>query len=210
VSPIDVTEPSDAVLWRQAAAGSRESFGLLFDRHARAVYTYLFRRTADWSMAEDLTAAVFLQAWRRRSQVTFDGDSVLPWLLGVARLLLRNSVRARDRYRAALIRAGAERVTAPAGLGDPADLVVSRVDTERQMELVRRAIASLPRPQQETVELCIFAGLDHHAAAIAMGVAVGTVKSRLHRARERLTSELRARRTAADQGLQDALTTEAE
>jgi DNA-directed RNA polymerase specialized sigma24 family protein len=108
----DVAKPSDAVLWQEAASGRRESFGLLFDRHAGAVYTYLFRRTADWSVAEDLTAAVFLQAWRRRSQVTFDGDSALPWLLGVARLLLRNSVRARVRYRAALSRAGAEPVTA--------------------------------------------------------------------------------------------------
>jgi RNA polymerase sigma factor (sigma-70 family) len=187
----ELAKPSDAALWHEAAAGHRESFGLLFDRHAGAVYTYLFRRTADWSVAEDLTAAVFLQAWRRRSQVTFDGDSALPWLLGVARLLLRNSVRARTRYRAALSRAGAERVTAPAGLGDPADLVAGRVDSERQMELVRRAIALLPRSQRETVELCVFAGLDHQAAAVAMGVSVGTVKSRLHRARQQLTRELR-------------------
>lgn len=187
----DVAKPSDAALWQEAAAGRRESFGLLFDRHAGAVYTYLFRRTADWSVAEDLTAAVFLQAWRRRSQVTFDGDSALPWLLGVARLLLRNSVRARARYRAALSRAGAERVTASAGLGDPADLVATRVDSERQMEQVRSAIARLPRSQRETIELCVFAGLDHQAAAIAMGVSVGTVKSRLHRARQQLTSALR-------------------
>jgi RNA polymerase sigma factor (sigma-70 family) len=58
------------------------------------------------------------------------------------------------------------------------------------MEQVRRAIARLPRPQRETVELCVFAGLGHQAAAIAMGVSVGTVKSRLHRARQQLASEL--------------------
>jgi RNA polymerase sigma factor (sigma-70 family) len=191
------TEPADAVLWRRAADGDHEAFGALFDRHASAVYGYLFRRTADWSAAEDLTAAVFLQAWRKRGRVAFDGDSVLPWLLGVARLLLRNTVRARSRYQAALSRAGAEPVLTSAGLGDPADLVAGRLDSERQAADLRRAIARLPRQQRETIELCVFAGLDQEAAAVSMGVSVGTVKSRLHRARQRLRLLLPSEEPAA-------------
>jgi RNA polymerase sigma factor (sigma-70 family) len=183
-------QAADTDLWRQAAAGDHEAFGQLFDRHASAVYGYLFRRTADWSVAEDLTAAVFLQAWRKRSRVSFDGDSVLPWLLGVARLLLRNTVRARTRYQAALSRAGAEPLITTAGLGDPAELVTARLDSERQMAELRRAIGRLPRQQRETIELCVFAGLDQQAAAIALGVPVGTVKSRLHRARQHLARQL--------------------
>jgi len=185
-------EPADTALWQQAAAGDPDAFGRLFDRHSGAVYSYLFRRTADWSAAEDLTAAVFLQAWRKRGQVVFDGDSVLPWLLGVARLQLRNSVRARIRYQAAMARAGAELLACGAGqLADPADGIATRVDSERQMARLRQSIAGLPRPQREAVELCVFAGLDHGAAAVAMGVSVGTVKSRLHRARRRLAADLR-------------------
>lgn len=180
----------DAALWHQAAAGQHEAFGVLFDRHSEVVYNYLFRRTADWSAAEDLTAAVFLQAWRRRGQVVFEGDSALPWLLGVARLLLRNTVRASKRYQAALSRVSAEPVVPPAGLGDPADLIADRLDSERQMAQMRQSISRLPRQQREVVELCVFAGLGHHAAAISLGVSVGTVKSRLHRARQRLRSEL--------------------
>jgi RNA polymerase sigma factor (sigma-70 family) len=191
VSPTDGADRSDAALWRQAASGCRESFGLLFDRHSGAVCNYLFRRTADWSVAEDLTAAVFLQAWRKRGQVTFDGNSVLPWLLGVARLLLRNTVRARARYQAALSRAGAEPASIAAELGDPADLVSSRLDSERQMTELRRAISGLPMQQRDVIELHVFAGLDQQAVAIAMGVSVGTVKSRLHRARQHLAAELR-------------------
>jgi Sigma-70 region 2 len=72
-------ESGDAALWRRAAAGDHEAFGQLFDRHADAVYGYLFRRTADWSQAEDLTAAVFFQAWRRRGQIVLAHDSALPW-----------------------------------------------------------------------------------------------------------------------------------
>jgi DNA-directed RNA polymerase specialized sigma24 family protein len=65
------TDCGDGVLWQAAAAGENAAFGQLFDRHSSAVYNYIYRRTADWSAAEDLTAAVFLQAWRRRGEVVF-------------------------------------------------------------------------------------------------------------------------------------------
>jgi RNA polymerase sigma factor (sigma-70 family) len=180
---------ADAVLWQAASGGDQDAFGQLFDRHATSVYNYLLRRTADWSAAEDLTAAVFLQAWRRRSEVVLNDGSALPWLLGVARQLARNATRSRQRYLIALAKAAREAVTGtdPA---DPADLVSGRLDSEQQLRRLRAAIGGLPRPQQEVIELCIYAGLDQQAAAIALGVSVGTIKSRLHRARQRLATEL--------------------
>jgi len=181
----------DAALWQAAAAGEHAAFGQLFDRHATAVYNYLYRRTADWSAAEDLTAAVFLQAWRRRGEVVFDRDSALPWLLGVARLQLRNATRSRARYLAALSRLGRESATEGA-LADPADLVTRRLDDAQQVRQLRAAIARLPRQQREVIELCVYAGLDQQAAALSLGISVSTVKSRLHRARQRLASELRS------------------
>jgi RNA polymerase sigma factor (sigma-70 family) len=186
----------DTALWQAAAAGEHTAFGQLFDRHASAVYNYLYRRTADWSAAEDLTAAVFLQAWRRRGEVVFDRDSALPWLLGVARLQLRNATRSRARYLAALRRAGRETLT-DASLSDPADLVARRLDDAQRVRDLRAAIARLPRQQRDVIELCVYAGLDQQAAALSLGVSVGTVKSRLHRARQRLASELRATQPAA-------------
>jgi RNA polymerase sigma factor (sigma-70 family) len=188
---VTTTGPGDAALWQAAAAGDHDAFGALFDRHAKPVYNFLLRRTTDWSLAEDLTAAVFLQAWRRRDQVVLDGDSALPWLLGVARLMLRNAARSRSRYQAALGRAGANAVIAGSGPSDPADVVVGRLDSERQLAELRAAIAGLPTRHREVIELCVYAGLDQQAAAIALGVSVGTVKSRLHRARQRLASDLR-------------------
>jgi RNA polymerase sigma factor (sigma-70 family) len=192
-------EYGDAVLWQAVAAGEHDAFGQLFDRHATAVYNYLLRRTADWSVAEDLTAVVFLQAWRRRREVVFDGDSALPWLLGVARLLLRNTVRSRTRYLRALSRAGAE-ILADARLSDPADLVAGRLDSERQIAELRVAIGRLPRQQREAIELCVYSGLDQNAAAIALGCSIGTVKSRLHRARQRLAADLRGWQPGAAAG----------
>jgi RNA polymerase sigma-70 factor (ECF subfamily) len=185
-SPIPPGAAGDRQLWLRASAGDTAAFGELFDRHASAVYNHLFRRVADWSEAEDLTSAVFLQAWRTRGRVVIDRESVLPWLLGVANHTLHNHRRASRRYRAALRR------IAPAGeaASDHADAVAAAVDSERLMAEVRHALTELPRHEREVIELCVWSGLDHRAAAVALGVSVGTVKSRMHRARHRLAAGL--------------------
>ena len=67
---------TDEQLWREAVDGDGDAFGLLFERHARAVYNFCFRRTGSWSLAEDLTSEVFLVAWRRRARVVFTDDVV--------------------------------------------------------------------------------------------------------------------------------------
>jgi RNA polymerase sigma-70 factor (ECF subfamily) len=172
---------TDRELWEQACDGEHELFGVLFDRHARTVYNYLFRRVGAFSDAEDLTSVVFLEAWRRRYEVTLDRESALPWLLGVANHTALNGFRAARRYRKAVAR-----LAAPLPEPDHADAVAGRIDDERQMAQVRRALRRLPRHERDVVELCLWAGLDQQAAAVSLGVAVGTVKSRLSRARRRL------------------------
>jgi RNA polymerase sigma factor (sigma-70 family) len=172
----------DRELWQRAASGETEAFGILFDRHAGAVYNFLFRRTASRSDAEDLTSAVFLQAWRKRTDVVLDRDSALPWLLKVADYAARTEWRSVRRYRHALAKAGLPRDVHP----DHADEVAAQIDDERTMQAVRRAVRRLPRHERQVIELCIWSGLDQQAAAVALGVAVGTVKSRLSRARKRL------------------------
>jgi len=187
-------QSSDAVLWRRVTNGDHDAFGELFDRYAGAVYTHLYRRLGDWSQAEDLTSAVFLQAWRRRSQVVFDRDSALPWLLGVANGLLRNAARSRRRHAALLARirdvhAGTDVVLVGAAASNDMDELAERLDSEERTASLRAAIARLPRPQREVIELCSLGGLDQAAAAVALGVRPGTVKSRLHRARHALAAE---------------------
>nr|WP_167532298.1 MULTISPECIES: sigma-70 family RNA polymerase sigma factor [Streptomyces] len=177
---------SDRELWARAVDGDREAFGRIFDRHARTVYNHLFRRTADWSEAEDLTSAVFLHAWRRRSAIVLDRDSALPWLLGIAEHLLSNTRRRLRRAEALLRRL----VSHAESVSDHADRVAGQVDDARRMSQLHRALARLPRHEREVVELCMWSGLDQQAAAAALGVAVGTVKSRLHRARRRLGADL--------------------
>ncbi|WP_238155516.1 RNA polymerase sigma factor [Kribbella soli] len=173
---------SDRDLWDRAAEGDSEAFAQLYDRHARAIYNFLHRRTGSWSDAEDLTSAVFLQAWRRRGDIVLDRDSALPWLLRTADYTARNEWRSKLRYRRAL--AAAHLIHSE--VEDPADDVARRLDDDRRIRAVQASMKRLPRQELEIVELCVWAGLDQAAAAVALDVPIGTVKSRLSRARKHL------------------------
>jgi RNA polymerase sigma-70 factor (ECF subfamily) len=177
--------PDDEAVWCAAVGGSAEAWDQLFVRHHRAVYTYCFRRTASWSAAEDLTSAVFLEAWRRRAEVRTPGATALPWLYGIATMLTRNHHRTLRRQRAAL-----DRVPSPGPGLDPAEDVAARVDAEREMALVLAAMRGLSRKDREVLALAATGRLSHAEIAAALGIAPGTVKSRLSRARERLGAQL--------------------
>lgn len=184
---------TDRELWDRAIGGDPAGFGVLFDRHARSVYNHCFRRTASWADAEELTSAVFLEAWRRRREVRPIDDSALPWLLGVANNLLRNHRRAAARYRAALVR-----LPEPVREPDPADDVAGRLADEERMRQVLELVERLPRRQQEVLALCAWADLTYPEAANALGIPVGTVRSRLARARARLAAMDGNRQVSAD------------
>lgn len=172
---------ADGELWQQAGKGDPSAFGVLFERHVDAVYNHCFRRTGSWTAAEDLTSVVFLEAWRRRRDVSLSGDSILPWLLAVANNVVRNRDRGMRRHRRLLAKLPPA-VVAP----DPADDAVSRVDDERAMRRVLAVFGRLLPDEQDVLALCVWAGLSYTDAAIALGIPVGTVRSRLSRAREHL------------------------
>jgi len=172
---------NDPELWDAALAGDEQAFGDLFTRHGRAIYNYCFRRTADWSAAEDLVSVVFLETWRRRRQVRLEGGSLLPWLYGVATNVLRNHRRALRRHEAALAR-----LPEPVAPEEDAELVAARLDDQRRMREVLDRIGHLSRRDRELLALCVWEGLGYAEAAVALGIPVGTVRSRLSRIRARL------------------------
>ena len=171
---------TDGDLWRCAGDGEAAAFGELFERHAKAVYNHLFRRTGDWSLAEELTSVVFLEAWRRRTGVRIENESALPWLLGVATNVLRNTWRSRRRHRAALERLPRE---TPMGFSDDAD---ARLDDEEHMRAMLHRLRGLPRREADVLALCVWAELTYEEAAVALEIPIGTVRSRLSRAKARL------------------------
>jgi RNA polymerase sigma-70 factor (ECF subfamily) len=174
---------TDADLLGRAQAGDADAFGLLFERHAPAVLRFCFRRTGNATLAEDLTSIVFLEAWRVRGKTVFFEGRALPWLLGVALNVLRSQTRAERRYREALAHLPADGL----GLPEPeSEAAIARMDAEREMQDVLRAVEQLGRREREVVELCIWEGLTTEEASLALGISAGAVRSRLSRARRRL------------------------
>jgi RNA polymerase sigma-70 factor (ECF subfamily) len=169
----------------EAAASARDRFSALYEQHCHAVYNYCFRRVGSWSLAEEMTAATFLTAWRRRAATPEAADDALPWLLAIANNMLRNTRRAQRRYAAALARIGK-----PEAVADPAETVAARVDAERQMAAALPILGTLPARERAVIELCVGAGLTSSQAATALGIPAGTVKSRLSRGLSRLRREL--------------------
>jgi len=190
---VTADEPSDIELWDRAVGGEQACFGTLFERHARRVYNHCFRRTASWADAEDLTSAVFVEAWRRRREVRPTGDTALPWLLGVANNLVRNHRRSLGRYRAVVVR-----LPPPGSQPDPADDIADRLADEAQMRRVLARVERLPVRDQEVLALCAWSELSYQEAAEVLDVPIGTVRSRLARARARLAEQTGNHESATD------------
>ncbi|MFE5324845.1 RNA polymerase sigma factor [Embleya sp. NPDC056575] len=182
-------------------AGDPYAFEELFAEHSKSVYNHGFRMTGDWAAAEDVMALTFLEAWRLRADVAAEGGSLRPWLLGVATNVVRNQRRTARRHQAVL-----DRVPREQAVPDFADTLVGRIDDTRTIARIRTMLGTLRRQEREVVALCVFSGLDSAAAAEALGIPVGTVRSRLSRARAKL-KRLADREEGAPEGADRALPT---
>jgi RNA polymerase sigma factor (sigma-70 family) len=185
----------DTNLRRRIRAGDHDAFGDLFDAYARSVYNHAYRLTGEWSTAEDVVSLTFLDAWRLRAKLDEEGGSLRPWLLGIATNVTRNTRRAARRHAAAVARLPRDET-----VRDFADEVAGRLDDAAQLALVHTTLAELRRPEREVLALCVWSGLDYAAAAEALGVPVGTVRSRLSRARTKLAKHLKSQEPPASRG----------
>jgi RNA polymerase sigma factor (sigma-70 family) len=162
-----------------------QAFAVLFDRHFDQIHGYLTRRVGR-DCADDLVATTFTVAFERRA--TFRGqDSARGWLFGIATNLLRNEWRAEQRALSALAQLTAAASPAEAGVA---------ADRDEALE----ALARLDPDQRDVVLLHAWEGLSYEEIAAAVGVPIGTVRSRLARARQRLRQLLAANREDLKQG----------
>jgi RNA polymerase sigma factor (sigma-70 family) len=173
-------EPTDGDLWARSRLGDRDAFGTLFERHAKLIYNYCFRRVGSWATAEDLLSIVFIEAWRRRDK-KLPPDKVLPWLYGIATNVVRNQRRSERRHLAALAR-----MPAADAEPDSVDASEQQLDDQRQAQRALALLRELPGREQDVFFLCAVMELSYEDAALSLGVPVGTVRSRLSRARGRL------------------------
>ena len=167
-----------------AVVADAGAFAAMFDQHAQEVFRFCLRRCADRDQAEDVMSTVFLEAWRCRERAVEVDGSMRPWLFGIARNVARTAHRAKFRHRAALRRFHA--ANPKQAESDPADQIVSQVDAERASPIIHEALLCLTKPDRDVADLCLVQDRTTAAAAIALGIPEGTVKSRLSRARHQL------------------------
>ncbi|MFC9559067.1 RNA polymerase sigma factor [Agromyces sp. NPDC056965] len=176
---------SDAVLWLEATSGTAASFGVVYDRYRARIFRKAYSRVRDRTDAEDIVAVVFLEAWRRRGDVRFVDGSLLPWLLVVTTNVSLNSERSGRRYRRLLAK-----LPAAEHAVDPSTEVGDRLDSERMSQQITAALQRLGASDRRIVDLCLVDQLPMAAVASVLDLPVGTVKSRLSRARAKLQAEL--------------------
>ena len=159
-----------------AAAGSHPAFETLYRRHAARVYGLCLRLTGQRETAEDCVQETFVSAWRGLAR--FEARSAFStWLHRIA----VNSVMARQRLRATAMEVGIEEA------GERAEPSVSEDTPPLDLEA---AIAALPDGARHVLVLVGLYGYGHEEAADALGIAVGTSKAQLHRARRMLAARL--------------------
>jgi RNA polymerase sigma-70 factor (ECF subfamily) len=156
---------------------ARHRFTAMYDAHRNQVWAYA-ACLAGRQRADDLVSETFIVAWRRFRDVP---DPALPWLLGVARNMARDRIRAEGRRSSleAELRSWAGRAVATS----PDESVATRLD-------VQRALAALPDKDREVLILTAWQELTPHEAAMVVGVTPTAIRVRLHRARRRLRQAL--------------------
>ncbi len=183
-------EPTDDDLLRRAREGDLEAFGRLYQRRQAGIYRFAWRMTGSRSLADDVTQETFMALLRQPEAYDPTRGSPAAFLYGIAR---NHVLRQLQRVRPSLP------LDDPGGeLGGPLpEVLVSREGPDHLLARaeavrdVRRAILALPPAFREVVVLCELVEVSYADAARALGCPVGTVRSRLHRARGLLSEALR-------------------
>jgi RNA polymerase sigma factor (sigma-70 family) len=165
--------------WREP-----EAFAGLYDRYAAPIHRYVARRLGDGA-ADDIVAETFLAAFRRRDHYDLRRGDALPWLYGIAANVIGKHRRAEVRMRRAFSRTGADPITE--GYADGVDSRVSAAAVQRELAA---ALAGLAAGDRDVLLLIAWADLSYEEVAVALDIPVGTVRSRLNRARRKTRAAL--------------------
>lgn len=187
-------------LWTKVAAGDRTSFAALYDALSSDIYRFARRRILSDDIAEDIVSETFLIIWRKRDDHPAAEVSVRAWAFGIAANLVRRHWRTAARGQRALNRLQASTDAEPS-TGDPAIDVSTSIDRAQEVRAVRVALSRLPNAMADLLVMRAWDELEYAEIAHVLECPIGTVRSRLARARTRLESETDAvRRELAQPG----------
>lgn len=176
----------DETLLAQVAAGNPEAMSVLFRRRQQNVYRFALHLTGSPAVADDVTQDVFITVIRDAARFEPGRATVAAWLCGIA----RNFVRRRLASEPETGPLDGDDDTLPFVSPDP----LGDLTQAEEIEALRRAVLNLPLPYREAVVLCDLQEMPYAEVASALGCAVGTVRSRLHRGRALLTEKMHAAR----------------
>ncbi len=188
------SEVNDGDLLRRMLAGDEQAFTVLYRTYQAGIYRFARQMTGGASLADEVTQEVFLTLMREGRSFNARRGSLRAWLYGIARNCLRRCLE-RERLYVGLDSEEDEENTADL-LPDPCapEDGLAGLGSRETVEQVRRAVLALPAAYREAVILCELHELGYAEAAQIVGCPVGTVRSRLHRARELLAPRLKCLR----------------
>lgn len=173
-------DPVRQELVERARAGDAAAFGEIYELYVESVFRYVYYRTSDRALAEDLTSETFLRAWRRIDSFTWQGRDIGAWLVRISRNLLYDNVKS-SRYRLEVTTADLAEPSEPTP--DTTEQQVLDADAATQL---LAGISRLSPEQQECLVLRFFEGLSVAETAVVMDRREGAVKALQHRAVRRL------------------------
>lgn len=181
------SELNDWTLLQQIiTVGSADALAELYDRHAQTVYNLIFRIVRDEGVADELLQETFWQVWQKAEQFRGDGE-VAAWLFRVARNKSLDELRRRK------ARPATEPDTLTEELAPPAkDDVEKTAEKSWQAQRVHQALREIPDEQRRCLDLAYFRGLTHRQIAEYMDLPMGTVKTRIRLAMQKLEQSLYA------------------
>jgi RNA polymerase sigma factor (sigma-70 family) len=175
----------------ESSRGEPERFAVLFDRHAPHIHRYLARR-AGREVADDLVAETFLAAFAKRARYDLSRPDARPWLYGIATNLVGQHRRDEARqYRIS------QAATAEPEVPGHAERVAADVTARAMRPLLDAALAALPTGDRDVLLLIAWEQLTYQEVSQALAIPVGTVRSRLHRARTKVRQVLAGTDAAA-------------
>lgn len=183
---------ADRKLVVRVAAGDEAALGELYDRFAPTLFSVAYRVSGERADAEEIVLDSFSQAWREAAKFQQERGSVIAWLTMICRSRALDLVRARRRRERLVEQAGAgssEAREAPAmGQSRASD---QEIEQSERCRVVAHALKELPDPQRRALELAYFEGLSQSEIAERLGEPLGTVKTRVRAAMQKLRDALR-------------------
>ena len=186
-SGVNGSNADDVALMRRIVEADETALGALYDRWVRSLYSLVLHVLKDPDEAEDVVEETFWQAWRKADSYEPSRGAVSTWLLTIGRRKALDRLRAKKRSREELTSGDrAAFADIPSSDPDPSD------DVERSelRERVRAALNELPDEQKEVLELGYFSGMSQSEIAEATGEPLGTVKTRMRLAMQKLREPL--------------------